>query len=89
MEISYKPIDSSYREMLEELAAKKAFVRVQYFTDLRELLNVTAVMKEVFEKDDAAYLRLATGEEVRLDRIVRVADKPAPGYDEAYFKCDI
>lgn len=89
MEVSYKPIETSYREMLEGLAAKKAYVRVQYYTELKELINKTAVIKDVFVKDDAEYLLLATGEEIRLDKIIRVADKPAPGYDEEYFKCDI
>ncbi|PRY08840.1 Rho-binding antiterminator [Pontibacter ummariensis] len=86
---AYKPVENSFYELLQDLTSKKAYIRVQYYTDLHELINVTTVTKELIEKEGAEYLLLATGKEVRLDRLVRVGDNPAPGYDEAYFKCDI
>jgi len=89
MEQAYKPVDNKFREMLQELVAKKPFIRIQYFSEIREFINITALPKELFEKNNAEYLRLATGEEVRLDRLVRLGDTPAPGYSDDYFKCDI
>lgn len=89
MEQAYKSVDSDFRIVLEQLIDKRPFIRIQYYSDIREFLNITAMPKELFEKDGAEYLRLATGEEIRLDRLVRLGENPAPGYSEDYFKCDI
>lgn len=69
--------------------AKRPFIRIQYYSDIREFFTVTAVPKELFERNGEPYLRLATGEEIRLDRLVRVGNTPAPGYSDDFFKCDI
>ena len=89
MEQAYRPIDSDFRRTLEQLIDEKPFIRIQYYSDIREFLNTTAMPKELIQKDRAEYLRLATGEEIRLDRLVRLGDNPAPGYGADYFKCDI
>ncbi|MHA6247446.1 hypothetical protein ACXYMU_05885 [Pontibacter sp. CAU 1760] len=89
MSQDYKKVKDSFRELLEEIVAKKPFTRIQYFSDIREFITTTAIPKALFEQDGAEYLRLATGEVIRLDRIVRVGDKAAPGYSEDYFQCDI
>jgi Rho-binding antiterminator len=34
-------------------------------------------------------MELSAGDEIRLDKIVRIEDKPAPRYDKNYFACDI
>ncbi|WP_242919972.1 hypothetical protein [Pontibacter liquoris] len=85
----YSPIDPAFKDALEELIAQKAYVRIQYFSDIREFLTRNALLKELHKAPDGEYLHLATGEEIRLDRIVRIGDRPAPGYDEDYFKCDV
>lgn len=84
-----KPVEPGFWALLEDLVAKRPFIRIQYYSDIREFLSVTAVPKKLFERNGEPYLRLATGEEIRLDRLVRLGDKPAPGYGEDYFKCDI
>ena len=89
MEQTYKQVDRDFVALLADLVAKQPFIRIQYYSEIREFINVTAVPKELFEKNGEEYLRLATGEEIRLDRLVRIGDKPAPGYSEEYFKCDI
>ena len=86
---AYKPVEPGFWALLEDLVAKRPFIRIQYYSDIREFLTVTAVPKELFERNGVPFLRLATGEEIRLDRLVRLGDKPGPGYSEEYFKCDI
>lgn len=89
MSQDYKKVKDSFRELLLELVARKPFTRIQYFSDIREFITTTAIPKALLEQDGAEYLSLATGEVIRLDRLVRVGDKAAPGYSEDYFKCDI
>ncbi|MCC9165486.1 hypothetical protein [Pontibacter harenae] len=89
MSTSYKPIDTTFHEELKALAAKRAAARIQFFSDINEFFTRHATLKELVTKEEEEYLVLTTGEEIRLDRIARIDDKPAPGYDEVYFKCDI
>lgn len=89
MNSNYKPIDPTFHEELQALVAKRAGVRIQFYTNIHEFMTVHATLKELISKEDGEYLVLTTGEEVRLDRIVRIGDRPAPGYDEDFFKCDI
>ncbi|WP_137759056.1 hypothetical protein [Pontibacter sp. SGAir0037] len=89
MSTTYKPIDAGFHEELKELVAKRAPARIQFFSDIREFFTRHATLKELLIRDEEEYLVLTSGEEIRLDRIVRLDDRPAPGYDEAFFKCDI
>jgi Rho-binding antiterminator len=89
MSTTYKSIDPVFREELEALVAKRAAARLQFYTDIREFITLHATLKALVTKGAEEYLVLTTGEEVRLDRIVRVNDRPAPGYDEDFFKCDL
>ncbi|CAN5462103.1 hypothetical protein BH23BAC1_BH23BAC1_02800 [soil metagenome] len=89
MESTYKPIDDTYFKKIEDVAKQNEFIRLQYYTEINEFLTTNQVAKIIIYKHGAYYLLLGNGEEVRLDRIVRVNDKPAPGYDESFFKCDL
>jgi Rho-binding antiterminator len=89
MDTIYKPVDKAFHDELAILIKNKDFMRIQFYTDIHEFRTTKALMKDLIFKGDEEYLLLATGEEIRLDRIVRIGDQPAPGYDESFFKCDI
>lgn len=89
MKTSYKPVNNNFKEELETLIAQRSAVRIQYYSEINEFLSVTAMIKDLFVKGEEEYIALATGEEIRLDKIIRVGSKPAPGYDEEYFKCSL
>ena len=89
MSDNYTPIDPAFCKVLRELVAQRASVRLQFYTDIHEFITRHATFKELLSRGDEQYLVLTTGEEVRLDRVVRVNDKPAPGYNEDFFKCDL
>jgi len=86
MEELYTPVAISFREELADYAKKRTYVSLQYLSDIREYLSTRAVIKEIIARDDAEYLLLNTGEDIRLDRIIRVEGKPAPGFED-YFAC--
>jgi Rho-binding antiterminator len=88
MSQTYKTVDPVFRDELQALVAKRAAARIQFYTAIHEFMTRHATLKELVVKADGEYLVLTTGEEIRLDRLVRIGDRPAPGYDEDYFKCD-
>lgn len=89
MSTTYKPIQPAFQDKLKALVAKRAAARLQYYTDIHEFITQHATLKELVTRGEEEFLVLTTGEEIRLDRIVRVGDLPAPGYDEDFFKCDM
>jgi Rho-binding antiterminator len=89
MSKTYQTIDPAFYDTLQALVAKRAGVRLQFYSDIGEFITLHTTLKELVRKDEAEYLVLTTGEEVRLDRVVRVDDIPAPGYNEEFFKCDL
>lgn len=82
--------NEQFYNFLSEKTNWHSYVKVQYFTDIREFITVMAVAKELLLKeDDTEYLVLASGEEIGLDSIVRVDDTVAPQYKDIMdFTCD-
>ena len=81
MESDYKPVANQFRQDVEALVAERKKVTLNYTTELRELLTTTGLVRELTNRDGADYLVLNTGEEIRLDRIVRLGNTLAPGYE--------
>jgi Rho-binding antiterminator len=84
----YSPVDTAFQDLLAAYVSKRSYIKIQFFTELREYISVTAILKELVSKDGAAFLLLSSGEEIRLDRVVRVDGHPAPGYKIDDFTCD-
>ena len=84
----YKPINCNYHSVLEHYATLGTFCRIQFYTAIHEFKTVQAIIKNIYTLKAEEFMVLSTGEEIRLDRIVRVNDKASPQYDNDYFKCD-
>ena len=82
MPTDYQPIACGFYDELEALATRKKQVYLQYFNDLRQLCQGPAVLKTFVTRDHAEYAVLASGEEIRLDHIIRIDDMAAPGFAE-------
>jgi Rho-binding antiterminator len=85
---AYQAIPATFREEIRLFQARRKYIRIHYFNPIHEYIFTTAIIKELFEQDGGEYIRLTTGEEVRLDWIVRLDGQPAPGYDIEDFTCD-
>lgn len=83
----YEPVQASFRAEIEKYIQNQKFTSIQYFSDIREYVSTTAIIKGIYEHDGAEYMQLATGTEIRLDRIIRLDGKPAPGFED-YFACE-
>ena len=82
MPADYQPIACGFYDELEAAATRKKQVYLHYFNDLRQLCQGPAVLQTFITRDQAEYAILASGEEIRLDHIIRLDDTPAPGFAE-------
>lgn len=66
------------------------YVRLHYFTDLREFIKTDALTKAIIDIDGVEHLELATGEQIPLDRLIRIdgyLSPKYPGYDDYSCAC--
>lgn len=66
------------------------FVRLHYFTDLREFTKADALTKSIVNIAGVDHLELATGEQIPLDRVIRIdghLSPKYPGYDDYSCAC--
>jgi Rho-binding antiterminator len=86
----YQPIDCNFYDILESLATRQRYARIQYFTELHEFQTKDAVIKDFFIKEEFEFMSLADGSEIRLDRLVSVDGKfvPGKGFDGISCECD-
>lgn len=82
MATDYKPIDCSFHDELEAAATLRRHVLLQYFSNLHELRVESVVVRNFTTRNHAEYAQLSNGEEMRLDRIMRLDEKIAPQYKE-------
>ncbi|MCC3155463.1 Rho-binding antiterminator [Hymenobacter sp. BT770] len=80
MSTDYNPIDCHFYDLLEAAATLRRRVDLQYFNDLRQLCLTSGVIDTLLVRDKVEYMRLKSGEEIRLDHIIRLDDTPAPAY---------
>ncbi len=88
MSTDYQPIDCGFYDALEAAATQRRRVALQYFNDLHQLCLDSGVIDTFFIRDKAEFMRLKSGEEIRLDHLIRLDDTPAPAYaDYPDFSC--
>ncbi|MBU6122176.1 hypothetical protein [Hymenobacter siberiensis] len=88
MSPDYTPIDCHFYDLLEAAATQHRRVALQYFNDLRQLCLGSGVIHTFFVRDKVEFMQLKSGEEIRLDHIIRLDDTPAPLYaDYPDFSC--
>ena len=88
MQAPYVPIDCNFYDRLGAAATQRRRVALQYFNDLRQLCLESGVIDTLFIRDTVEFLRLKSGEEIRLDHLIRLDDTPAPLYaDYPDFSC--
>ena len=86
----YQPIDCNFYDILEALATRKRYVRIQYKSEIHEFQTVDSIIKDLFIKQGYEYMLLANGQEVRLDRLISVDGQylPGNGFDDLSCECD-
>ncbi len=74
----YEPINCEFHDVLESLATKQQRTEVVFLDANGTVQQRATELRDVFARDGAEYLALASGETVRLDALVSVdGKKPA------------
>lgn len=84
----YETVDELFRNEIIAYIQKRKYLGLHYYTDIREYISTTGIIKEISVRPNGEFIILSTGEEIRLDRIVRLNGERAPGYHESDFTCD-
>ena len=90
METTTNQSNPSTDDEFRKLIPLNKFVRLDYFTDLREFIRTDALTKSMANIDGVDYLELATGEQIPLDRVIRIdghLSPKYPGYDDYSCSC--
>jgi Rho-binding antiterminator len=69
---TYLPISCSFHDVLEALATTRKPVRIDFVDGNGRSQRRSAVITDVFSKEGAEYVSIATGETLRLDQLVEV-----------------
>lgn len=89
MDIQKKTQQSDYEQYLQKSIEEKRYVKLQYFTDIHEFITVMSVTTEILDKENTSFLILNTGEEIPLDKIVKIDQIYSPKYAHiADYTCD-
>lgn len=68
----YQPISCDFHDVLESLAVQARPAAVVYLDEDGTRHTVSEVIADLFGRDGVEYVRLGTGETIRLDRLVTV-----------------
>lgn len=82
METTYTPVDQDIMTLLEAEKNNDS-TRIFYFGNGTELKEIEGKATGLERRNSCEYyLKFASGEEVRIDRIISYNLKPGPAYDE-------
>lgn len=85
----YKPIDCGFHDVLLHVATRRIYSRIHYITDIGEICYIDALINDVFTRNKEEFMVLASGEEIRLDKIIQVNEQISPHHtDFIDYSCD-
>ena len=69
------------RTYLDGLMSSRRYVKVQYFTELHELITLNALIAGLGTEGDDSVVSLSSGARIPLTRLVSAGGHFSPGYD--------
>ncbi len=75
MSENYEPISCSFHDELEILAMHRQACVIVFTGKDQATIQLTSTIVDVFSRDGEEFVRLADGEEIRLDRLISVDGK--------------
>ena len=76
----YTPIDCNLYDELEILAMRQQKTEIVYHANGEDKILQDVLIKNVYSRDKVEYLKLESGEEIRLDTLLKVDGKPFKGH---------
>ncbi|WP_420148769.1 hypothetical protein [Spirosoma sp.] len=72
---------TAYRTYLDELMNSRRYVKVQYFTELHELITLNALIASLSVEAEDTMVSLSSGEQIPLTRLVSADGHFSPNYE--------
>ena len=90
MNTIYSGIHPDFYNEIEKVINQRTYTKIRYFSEIREYLSVTSLIKEIILKEEEGFALLANGTEIRLDRIISIDQVVSPDYPDYAldFSCD-
>jgi len=70
--MKYQPIDCNFYDILEANAVLKKEVEIIYLVEGEIEETIQSVIKDLYIKEKAEYMKLVNEQEIRLDRLISV-----------------
>ena len=77
--MKYEPIDCNFYDILEANAVLRKQVEVVFINNKEEQQMIKTLIKDLYIKEKAEYMKLENGLEIRLDRLIAVDGKELNG----------
>jgi len=88
MTSTYTPIDCNYYDLLE-IAAMRRQKSIIAYQEGEQILEVEAVIEDLWAKNGEEFVRLSNGLTFRLDRLISLNGKVRPGLNGEEVSCRI
>lgn len=72
---------TAYRTYLNDLVRRRSYVKVQYFTELHELITLNALVVSLITEGNDQLVVLSTGDRIPLPKLVSAGGEFAPHYE--------
>lgn len=72
---------NEYRTYLNDLVKNRRYVKIQFFTELHELITLNALIVSIGEEGNDQMAILSSGERISLPEIVSAGGRFAPSYE--------
>lgn len=74
----YKPFDCDYHDTLEVLAMRRKECVIEYMDERLQAQTIKNVIEDVFAKGTEEFIRLESGQLIRLDHLMVVDQRTTP-----------
>lgn len=78
--MKYQPIDCNFYDILEANAVLRKQVEIIFINKNEEQQRIQAIIKDLYIKEKAEYMKLADGREIRLDKLIAVDGEELKAY---------
>jgi hypothetical protein len=72
---------TDYRTYLDDLVKRRSYVKVQYFTELHELITLNTLIVSLTMEGSDLIVVLSTGDRIPLPKLVSAGGEFSPHYE--------
>lgn len=79
---NYLPVDPDFIDDVNKIATKALSGKIHYFDPRGKVDDVQGIVQKIEQKGHVEFVKVDTGELIRMDKIITIMGKPGPSYSE-------